>query len=116
VLLYTPLKVNSQEYDLRLLTSADFPAHTNYVELCLLLLGRTESRFAKLLKVFPYVGEDALFDTKQGRAPPLVSGTFGPIDAFESILGEIKDQKNGKLGDLGLLDEVRLARNHINEC
>ncbi|KAL8692072.1 MAG: hypothetical protein Q9218_002831 [Villophora microphyllina] len=88
-------------------TLEDFAAHTNYVELCLRRLAKKGPSYGRLDNVFPFVGESAIVQTKEGPAPPLVTGTFGPLDAFEGILGEIDDQAaGGKLGDLGFLDDV----------
>lgn len=42
--------------------------------------------------VFPYVGEEAKVATKRGPAPPLVTGTFGALDFYQSLLGEIDDK------------------------
>ena len=42
--------------------------------------------------VFPYVGSKALVATKLGPAPPLVTGTFGSLDLYQSILGEVDDK------------------------
>jgi hypothetical protein len=33
-----------------------------------------------LTNVFAFVGEAASVQTQRGRAPPLVTGTFGPLD------------------------------------
>jgi hypothetical protein len=51
-------------------------------------MGETEPKDSGLKAVFPYVGEAARIKTKKGLAPPLVSGTFGPLDA--SVLGSSK--------------------------
>ena len=57
----------------------DFSAHSNYVELCLFLLGKQHPENA-LDKVFAYVGDAAAVQTKAGPAPPIVTGSFGPLD------------------------------------
>lgn len=42
--------------------------------------------------VFAYVGDGAKVQTQRGLAPPLVTGTFGPLDFVQSLLGEIDDK------------------------
>lgn len=58
---------------------SDFAAHSNYVELALLLIGKNDP-YSGLDKVFPFVGEAVSTPTTQGPAPPVVTGTFGPLD------------------------------------
>lgn len=51
-------------------TIEDFPAHSNFVELCLWKMGHVD--------VFPYVGDAVRIADPYGRSvPPLVTGTFG---------------------------------------
>ena len=70
----------------------DFAAHSNYVELCLLRIGRSEQDQG-LGEVFTFTGDSAApAQTQSGPAPPLVTGSFGPLDIVESILGEFDDK------------------------
>lgn len=52
--------------------SADFSAHSNYVELALIAMGET--------MVFPHVGAYTEVDIYGRRIFPLVTGTFGGVD------------------------------------
>ncbi|KAL5339262.1 heterokaryon incompatibility protein Het-C-domain-containing protein [Aspergillus crustosus] len=64
----------------------DYAAHSNYVELSLLHLGETS--------VFPHVGRDTQIEVEGASeyVYPLVTGTFGGVDFFHSVLGEISDK------------------------
>ncbi|KAL3457629.1 heterokaryon incompatibility protein Het-C-domain-containing protein [Aspergillus heterothallicus] len=64
----------------------DYAAHSNYVELALIQLGETD--------VFPHVGCSTQVGIEGLRQPvyPLVTGTFGGVDFFHSVLGEISDK------------------------
>lgn len=80
-------------------TLEDFAAHSNYTELCLHELGEDT--------VFTFVGDACRVKTPglQGReVPPIVTGTFGMLDIFHSLLGEADDmavlQSKGTLGQL----------------
>ncbi|KAI0173775.1 heterokaryon incompatibility Het-C [Pestalotiopsis sp. NC0098] len=78
-------------------TLEDFSAHSNYTELCLRELGEDT--------VFPFVGDACLVKTPKGeKVPPIVTGTFGMLDIFHSLLGEADDmailQSKGTLGSL----------------
>ncbi|KAK8063509.1 heterokaryon incompatibility Het-C [Apiospora saccharicola] len=80
-------------------TLEDFAAHSNYVELCLHELGETD--------VFAFVGDECRLTApgwRGRRVPPLVTGTFGMLDIFHSMLGEADDmailQSKGTLGEL----------------
>ncbi|KAM0281707.1 hypothetical protein ACHAO9_010547 [Fusarium lateritium] len=67
-------------------TLEDFSAHSNFTELCLHELGEEE--------VFAFVGEACRVRTPRWRArmvPPIVTGTFGMLDIFHSLLGEADD-------------------------
>ncbi|ETN45187.1 uncharacterized protein HMPREF1541_10064 [Cyphellophora europaea CBS 101466] len=64
-------------------TLEDFGAHTNYVELALRELG--------LHNVFPHVGERSMINVQGKHIFPLVTGTFGMIDFYHSVLGEATD-------------------------
>ncbi|KAL4814546.1 heterokaryon incompatibility protein Het-C-domain-containing protein [Aspergillus spinulosporus] len=64
----------------------DYAAHSNYVELSLIELGESE--------VFPHVGRDTKVEIEGVSDPvyPIVTGTFGGVDFFHSVLGEISDK------------------------
>lgn len=64
----------------------DYAAHSNYVELSLIELDESE--------VFPHVGRDGLVEIEGVSNPvyPIVTGTFGGVDFFHSVLGEISDK------------------------
>ncbi|KAJ4485648.1 Het-C-domain-containing protein [Lentinula aciculospora] len=64
-------------------TMEDLLAHSNWCELSLRKMGHSE--------VFCHVGENTDIDTPNGRAPPLVTGTFGSADFLHSLLGEATD-------------------------
>jgi hypothetical protein len=61
----------------------DYGAHTNYTELVLLELGYHN--------VFPHVGTQAGINLRGKHVFPLVTGTFGGVDFFHSVLGEATD-------------------------
>ncbi|KAI0389433.1 heterokaryon incompatibility Het-C [Xylariaceae sp. FL0594] len=82
-------------------TLEDFAAHSNFVELCLRELGEKH--------VFPFVGDACRVEVPHGlwkrrKVAPLVTGTFGMLDIFHSLLGEADDmailQSKGSLGEL----------------
>ena len=77
-------------------TLEDFLAHSNWVELCMQMIGRGAADTAgispTLSSVFAFVGDAATVQTKRGRAPPLVTGTFGALDLYQTLLGEIDDK------------------------
>ncbi|KAJ5341916.1 hypothetical protein N7541_011040 [Penicillium brevicompactum] len=63
----------------------DYAAHSNYTELSLIELGETE--------VFPHVGRDTRVEVEGvGEVYPIVTGTFGGVDFFHSVLGELSDK------------------------
>ncbi|KAH8738405.1 heterokaryon incompatibility Het-C [Ilyonectria robusta] len=67
-------------------TLEDFSAHSNFTELCLRELGEDD--------VFPFVGAACRVKTPgwSGKmVPPVVTGTFGMLDIFHSLLGEADD-------------------------
>jgi hypothetical protein len=64
-------------------TLEDFGAHTNYVELVLREMG--------MHNVFPHVGERAMINVRGKHIFPLVTGTFGMVDFYHSVLGEATD-------------------------
>jgi hypothetical protein len=61
-------------------TMEDLLAHSNWCEIALRKMGFEE--------VFCHVGEATDIDTPNGRAPPLVTGTFGGADFLHSLMGE----------------------------
>lgn len=82
-------------------TLEDFAAHSNYIELCLHEFGEED--------VFAFVGDNcriplpSRFKTDR-QVPPLVTGTFGMLDIFHSLLGEADDmailQSTGSLNHI----------------
>lgn len=61
----------------------DFGAHTNYVELSLRELG--------FQNVFSHTGTSTMINLHGKQVYPLVTGTFGMIDFYHSVLGEATD-------------------------
>lgn len=61
----------------------DFGAHSNYTELALRELGYSN--------VFPHVGVQTQINLHGRHVFPLVTGTFGGVDFFHSVLGEATD-------------------------
>ncbi|KAF2120837.1 heterokaryon incompatibility protein Het-C-domain-containing protein [Lophiotrema nucula] len=61
----------------------DFGAHTNYTELALHELG--------FRNVFPHTGVQTEINLHGKHVFPLVTGTFGGVDFFHSVLGEATD-------------------------
>ncbi|KIY03811.1 uncharacterized protein Z520_00502 [Fonsecaea multimorphosa CBS 102226] len=64
-------------------TLEDFGAHTNYVELALREMG--------FHNVFPHVGTATAINLRGKHVFPLVTGTFGMVDFYHSVLGEATD-------------------------
>ncbi|KAI0094507.1 heterokaryon incompatibility protein Het-C-domain-containing protein [Irpex rosettiformis] len=64
-------------------TMEDLLAHSNWCELALRKMGHEQ--------VFPYVGDNVVINTPNGRAPPLITGTFGSADFLHSLMGEATD-------------------------
>ncbi|KAJ5558118.1 Heterokaryon incompatibility Het-C [Penicillium sp. DV-2018c] len=64
----------------------DYAAHSNYTELSLIEMGETE--------VFPHVGRNTKLqvDGAEEEVYPVVTGTFGGVDFFHSVLGELSDK------------------------
>lgn len=64
----------------------DYAAHSNYIELSLMEMGETD--------VFPHVGRRAMLELPGARdyVHPIVTGTFGGVDFFHSVLGELSDK------------------------
>ena len=77
-------------------TLEDFAAHSNYVELTLQMIGAEMKKQANvtpaLSKVFAYVGGAAKVGTARGAASPITTGTFGMLDLYQTLLGEIDDK------------------------
>lgn len=82
-------------------TLEDFAAHSNFTELCLHEFGENN--------VFAFVGDACRIDIPHGKGKgrkvaPIVTGTFGMLDIFHSLLGEADDkavlQSKGSLGEL----------------
>jgi hypothetical protein len=64
-------------------TLEDFGAHTNYVELSLRELGFHD--------VFAHTGTNTMINLRGKHTYPLVTGTFGMVDFYHSVLGEATD-------------------------
>ncbi|OQD76638.1 hypothetical protein PENDEC_c004G05571 [Penicillium decumbens] len=64
-------------------TLEDFAAHTNYCELALREMG--------FHNVFPHTGTATQLNIRGHHVFPLVTGTFGMVDFFHSVLGEATD-------------------------
>ncbi|RMZ82437.1 hypothetical protein DV737_g2079, partial [Chaetothyriales sp. CBS 132003] len=64
-------------------TLEDFGAHTNYVELALIEMGHRN--------IFPHVGTQTMINLRGKHVYPLVTGTFGMVDFYHSVLGEATD-------------------------
>ncbi|EKV11253.1 NIMA-interacting protein TinC [Penicillium digitatum PHI26] len=64
----------------------DYAAHSNYTELSLIELGEID--------VFPHVGRDTKLQVNgvADEVYPIVTGTFGGVDFFHSVLGELSDK------------------------
>ena len=77
-------------------TLEDFMAHSNYVELAMQLIGTEMKDQANvtpaLSKIFAYVGGAATFKGPRGKASPITTGTFGALDLYQTLLGEIDDK------------------------
>ncbi|KAJ5610948.1 hypothetical protein N7510_007667 [Penicillium lagena] len=111
-------------------TLEDFAAHTNYCELALREMG--------FLNVFPHTGTATQCNIRGHQVFPLVTGTFGMVDFFHSVLGETTDhftqsevnemdvalgdaqsssQSNSSLNALtGLLGKIPGTRDLVNEA
>ncbi|KAB8266651.1 heterokaryon incompatibility protein Het-C-domain-containing protein [Aspergillus minisclerotigenes] len=64
----------------------DYAAHSNYTELSLIEMGESE--------IFPHVGRNTKVELHgaQNDVYPVVTGTFGGVDFFHSVLGELSDK------------------------
>ena len=74
------------------INAPDFSAHSNYVELSLLLLGKQRPE-NDLNDVFTYVGDAANVQTRAGPAPPIVTGSFGPLDMLDLFILKRTDER-----------------------
>ncbi|KAJ5108750.1 hypothetical protein N7456_005425 [Penicillium angulare] len=79
----------------------DYAAHSNYTELSLIELGERD--------VFPHVGRETMLEIEgvSDYVYPIVTGTFGGVDFFHSVLGEFSDKtKQSELQSLeGVISE-----------
>jgi hypothetical protein len=79
-------------------TLEDFVAHSNYVELAMRLIGTEMKDQANITpppgKVFAYVGGAARVKTARAIAPPITTGSFGALELYQTLLGEIDDRLN----------------------
>ncbi|KAF3384330.1 hypothetical protein F1880_001995 [Penicillium rolfsii] len=79
----------------------DYAAHSNYTELSLIELGERG--------VFPHVGRNTKVQIQgaDDEVYPIVTGTFGGVDFFHSVLGEFSDKtKQSELQSLeGVISE-----------
>ncbi|KAJ5106741.1 hypothetical protein N7456_003416 [Penicillium angulare] len=111
-------------------TLEDFAAHTNYCELALREMGHHN--------VFPHTGTATQINVRGHQIFPLVTGTFGMVDFFHSVLGEATDhftqsevnemdialgdaennaQSNNSLSSLtGLLGKIPGTRDLVSEA
>lgn len=64
-------------------TLEDFGAHSNYCELSLREMG--------FHNVFPHTGSATQMNIRGHHVFPIVTGTFGMVDFFHSVLGEAND-------------------------
>lgn len=90
-------------------TLEDFSAHSNFTELCLHELGERD--------VFTFVGDACRIEVPHGKGKkvaPIVTGTFGMLDIFHSLLGEADDmavlQSKGSLNELEHVSVKGLCR------
>lgn len=88
-------------------TLEDFAAHTNYCELVLREMG--------FQNVFPHTGTATQINLHGHHVFPLVTGTFGMVDFFHSVLGEATDhftQSDVNEMDIALGDAQTSAQSH----
>lgn len=87
-------------------TLEDFSAHSNYIELCLHEMGEKD--------VFLFVGDKCRisvpFRDSDRKVAPLVTGTFGMLDIFQSFLGEADDM--AILQSKGSLDQIENVKGY----
>ncbi|KAH9941705.1 heterokaryon incompatibility protein HET-C [Epithele typhae] len=84
-------------------TLEDYPAHSNFCELSLVMFGYHD--------VFTHVGDQVRIQARDGRmvAPIVTAGTFGSSDFIHSLLGEATDHlSQASVTDLNAeLDKAR---------
>ena len=77
-------------------TLEDFLAHSNYVELAMQLIGAEMKDQANvtpaLSKIFTYTGGASRVKGPRGHGSPITTGTFGALDLYQTLLGEIDDK------------------------
>lgn len=75
-------------------TLEDFVAHSNWVELCIQMLGAQGGLPASeaMMDVFAFTGGAAKVKTSRGLYAPIVTGTFGALDLYQTLLGEVDDK------------------------
>ncbi|KAK6520259.1 hypothetical protein TWF506_000537 [Arthrobotrys conoides] len=73
----------------------DFPAHSNYIELCIRELGERG--------VFPHVGTATEVEVKGEQVFPLVTGSFGTVHFLSSVVGG--DPMNPNPSELQLIEQ-----------
>jgi len=77
-------------------TLEDFIAHSNWLELCIQMLGSQMGEgmpnSEAMMNVFTFTGGAARIRTERGLAAPLVTGTFGALDLYQTLLGEVDDK------------------------
>ncbi|KAK5941191.1 hypothetical protein PMZ80_006468 [Knufia obscura] len=77
-------------------TLEDFVAHSNWLELCIQMLGSQMGEgipeSSAMMNVFAFTGGAARVRTQRGLVAPLVTGTFGALDLYQSLLGEVDDK------------------------
>jgi hypothetical protein len=80
-------------------TLEDFAAHSNFIELCLHDMGEES--------VFLFVGDECRVSVPNSnrKVAPIVTGTFGMLDIFHSLLGEADDM--AILQSKGSLDHIQ---------
>ncbi|RMD40751.1 hypothetical protein DV735_g4362, partial [Chaetothyriales sp. CBS 134920] len=91
-------------------TLEDFGAHTNYVELALIEMGHRN--------VFPHVGSQTMINLHGKHVYPLVTGTFGMVDFYHSVLGEATDhftqsEVNEMDNALGIAEQAAQSNNPL---
>jgi hypothetical protein len=85
----------------------DYGAHTNYTELVLRELGYSN--------VFAHVGTNTAINLNGKRVFPLVTGTFGGVDFFHSVLGEATDHiTSAEIDEMDTTLSDALTKNSCN--
>lgn len=75
-------------------TLEDFVAHSNWVELCIQMLGAQNTLPASeaMVNVYAFTGGAAKVKTERGLYAPVTTGTFGALDLYQTLLGEVDDK------------------------